>query len=175
MPSNTPSHTLAISEAAEAIDVSIHSLRRWCEWHKAYLSPGANPAAGQPRRLTGVDIEVLRHVRALRSEGLQTVAINEQLAGLTFAEIDTGDHGAGDSEEIVPTDTQEKLQQTPGAIVGPEYLMAIERRFEALEAARQEDRRDRFDQLTMLGIGICIGLLFCAILIGLAWLYGGTP
>ena len=172
MPSNIPSHTLAISEAAETVGVTIHSLRRWCEWHKAHLSPGANPPTGQPRRLTGVDIEVLRHVKALRSEGLQTVAINEQLAGLTFAEIDTGDHSPVDSEEIAPTAAQEKLQQTPGAIVAPEYLMAIERRFEALEAARQEDRRDRFDQLTMLGIGVCFGLLFCAILIGLAWLYG---
>ena len=103
MPSNTPSHTLAISEAAEAIDVSIHSLRRWCEWHSTHLSPGANPPAGQARRLTGVDIEVLRHVKALRSEGLQTVAINEQLAGLTFAEIDTEDSNAGDREEIEPT------------------------------------------------------------------------
>lgn len=173
MPSNTSSQTLAISEAAEAIGVSIHSLRRWCEWHKAHLSPGANPPAGQARRLTGVDIEVLRHVKALRSEGLQTVAINEQLAGLTFAEIDTGDHSPVDSEEIEPTAAQEKLQQTPGPIMAPEYFMAIERRFEALEAAMQEDQRYRFDQLTMLGIGVCIGLLFCAILIGLAWLYGG--
>jgi len=173
MPSNIPSHTLAISEAAEAIDVSIHSLRRWCEWHKAHLSPGANPDPGHARRLTGVDIEVLRHVKALRSEGLQTVAINEQLAGLTFAEIDTSAHGAGDREEIAPTAAQEKLQQTPGPIMAPEYFMSIERRFEALEAARQEDRRDRFDQLTMLGLGVCFGLLFCAILIGLAWLYGG--
>lgn len=122
MPSNTPSHTLAISEAAETVGVTIHSLRRWCEWHKAHLSPGANPDAGQPRRVTCVDVEVLRHVKALRSEGLQTVAINEQLAGLTFAEIDTEDRSASDSEEIAPTAAQEKLQQTPGPIMAPDTL-----------------------------------------------------
>jgi len=175
MPSNIPSHTLAISEAAETIGVTIHSLRRWCEWHMAYLSPGANPVAGQPRRLTGVDIEVLRHVKALRSEGLQTVAINEQLAGLTFAEIDMDGHRAGDNEELATQDAPESPLAPPAAIMASEYFIAIERRFEALEQARQEDRRDRFDQLTMLGIGVCFGLLFCAILIGLAWLYGGSP
>jgi len=50
--------------------------------------------------------------------------------------------------------------------VAPQYLIAIERRFEALE-------RRRFDTVTVLGLGICMGLLFAAILIGLAWLYGG--
>jgi DNA-binding transcriptional MerR regulator len=173
MPSNTPSHTLAISEAAETVGVTIHSLRRWCEWHGAYLSPGANPAAGQARRLTGVDIEVLRHVKALRSAGLQTIAINEQLAGLTFAEIDTEDHGTSDSGEIAPAAAQAGLQQTQGSIVAPEYFMAIERRFEALEAARQEDRRDRLDRLTMIGLGFCGGLLVALIIFVVGWLYGG--
>ena len=58
------------------------------------------------------------------------------------------------------------LGEKPASIVAPEYLMAIERRFEALE-------RRRFDSVTVLGLGICMGLLFAAILIGLAWLYGG--
>ena len=29
--------------------------------------------------------------------------------------------------------------------------------------------------LSAIGLGFGIGLVFCAILIGLAWLYGGTP
>ncbi len=153
------------------LEITPVTLRRWCEYHAEHLSPGANPPAGKARRFTGRDLEVFKHVRSLRAQGLTVSDINEQLQALTFAVVDTDEQSAGDSEEIAPRASQEGLQQTPGPIMAPEYFISIERRFEALEAARQEDRRDRFDRLTMLGLGICIGLLFSVGMIVLGWLY----
>ena len=63
------------------------TLRRWCSYHRQYLSPGANPGEGVTRRFTGRDLEVFKHVRTLRDQGANTEQINEQLKGLTFPEI----------------------------------------------------------------------------------------
>ena len=75
----------------EQLGITPITLRRWCAYHKAHLSPGANPGEGVTRRFTGRDLEVLRHVRSLRDQGLTTEQINEQLKGLTFPEIVPGD------------------------------------------------------------------------------------
>ena len=83
--------TLTPAKAAELVGVEVYTIRRWCDWHAAHLSPGASPGAGALRRLTMRDIEVLRHVRDLRAQGLTTSTINEQLAGVTFPEIEPGD------------------------------------------------------------------------------------
>ncbi len=172
MPSNQSSHTLAVSDAAQAVCVTVHSLRRWCEWHAAHLSLGANPTPGEARRLTGVDIEVLRHVKALRDEGLQTIAINDKLSGLTFAEIDTPANA-----NIAIVDAPDKPDRAPGTIVGQDYMMSIERRFEALQASVNEVRQapvtSQRDGVLMFGVGFIAALLFVVVIIGLAVLYGG--
>jgi len=75
----------------EQLGITPITLRRWCAYHKAHLSPGANPGEGVTRRFTGRDLEVFKHVRSLRDQGLTTEQINEQLNGLTFPEIEPGD------------------------------------------------------------------------------------
>jgi DNA-binding transcriptional MerR regulator len=160
MPTQQPDQTFTPNEAAIMLGTAAHNVRRWTEYHAAHLSPLATPPPGQARRYNGRDIEVLKHVKALRSQGLTVPVINEQLAGLTFAEIDTS---AADSVTIASVGSQEGVQQAPGVIVA---LQAIEQRIDAIE-------RKRLDTVTAIGIGICIGLLFAAILISLAWLYGG--
>jgi len=155
---------------AELLDIKPLTLRRWCEYHAEHLSPSTNPPSGQSRRFTDKDIEVLKHIKHLRSQGFNTAIINERLAGLTFAEVITDerteDDSAGDSEALASVSPQEGLQQAPGVIVA---LQAMQRQIDGLQQAN----RRRFDSITILGVGICIGLLFAAILIGLAWLYGG--
>jgi len=167
MPVQQPAQTFTPNEAAQIVGTAAHNVRRWTEYHATHLSPLATPSPGQARRYNGRDLEVLKHVRSLRAQGLTVAVINEQLAGLTFAEIDTN---SADSEELAPVAAQEGLQQAPALIVA---LEAMQRQIDGIQQARQEDRRARVDQLTMLGLGVCFGLLFCAILIGLAWLYGG--
>ena len=166
MPSKLPSHTLAVSEAAEAVGVTIHSLRRWCEWHATHLTPGANPTPGHARRLSGVDIEVLRHVKSLRDEGLQTIAINEHLATLTFAEIDNLDqtNTALESSPALP----DAPHATPAPIVAQDYYLSVERRLVALERSWQPST------ITALGIGFLAACMLFLLLIGLAVAYGGV-
>lgn len=72
----------------EQLGITPITLRRWCAYHREYLSPGANPGEGVTRRFTGRDLSVLTHVRSLRDQGLTTEQINEQLRTLTFPEIE---------------------------------------------------------------------------------------
>jgi DNA-binding transcriptional MerR regulator len=146
------------------------TLRRWCEYHAKNLSTSANPRAGKARRLTGRDLEGLKHVRALPAQGLTVAAINEQLQALTFAVVDTDEPSAGDSKEIASTAAQEESPSTQMFVM---VVLDLQRRFDAMEQARQEDRRKRIDTVSAMGLGCVGGLLFCAILILLAWLYGG--
>ena len=88
MTNNSELSPLTPHEASEQVGVGVQSIRRWCEWHASHLSPGANPGQGMPRRLEGRDIEVLRVVKDLRFQGLQTEAINEQLKGTVFPVVD---------------------------------------------------------------------------------------
>ena len=96
----------------EQLGITPITLRRWCAYHKAHLSPGANPGEGVTRRFTGRDLEVLRHVRSLRDQGLNTEQINEQLAGLTFPEIEPGDQA--DNEQTA-LEASPASQEGPGA------------------------------------------------------------
>ena len=152
------------------LEITPVTLRRWCEYHAEHLSAGANPPAGKARRFTGRDLEVFKHVRSLRAQGLTVADINEQLAGLTFAVVDTNEQSAADSEELASVGSQEGLQQTPGVIVA---LEAMQRQIDTIQQAAQHANGRRFDTVTVLGIGICIGLLFAVGMIVLAWLYGG--
>ena len=167
MPIQQPDQTFAPNEAAQLVGTAAHNVRRWTEYHSAHLSPLATPTPGQARRYNGRDIEVLKHVKALRAQGLTVPVINEQLAGLTFAEIDTT---APDSEAIAPTTAPGELQSTQALIMVVESLRS---EVNAIQQARQEERHNRIDTVTAIGLGLCMGLLFAAILIGLAWLYGG--
>lgn len=175
MPSNKNSHTFAVSEAAAAVGASVHSLRRWCEWHAPHLSSGANPTSGQARRLDRRDIEVLRYVKAQRDEGLQTLAINKQLKGLTFAVIDKPSTG---EQQIDEPAALEGLGDAPSDIVVSSAINAIEtlnRRVEALETIRQTPAPvvAQRDATVAFGLGFVAALLFVLLIVGLAVLYGG--
>ena len=163
--------TLSLSEAAESVGVKPVTFRRWADLHGAYLSASAHPPVGQARRFDSRDLEVLRTVKSYRDQGISTAIINDRLAGLTFASVidneiaeDTTGPGA-DSTELASVSAQETPGQTQALIM---VVQGVESRIAAVE------RLQRQGYVTAIGLGICIGLLFCAILIGLAWLYGGT-
>lgn len=170
MPVQQSSQTFTPNEAAIMVGTAAHNVRRWTEYHSAHLSPLATPPPGQARRYNGRDVEVLKHVKALRSQGLTVPVINEQLSGLTFAEIDndTGSSSSmnGDSEELAPTTAQEGLQQAQAQAL----VMVVESLRSEVKAI-QEARR--FDAVGLVGLGIVIGLVFATMFIALASLYGG--
>lgn len=134
-------------DTANALGITPATLRRWCEYHAAYLSSGANPLAGQARRFSGRDLEVLRHCKQLRAQGLTVANINEQLAGLTFAEIDT------DAAPIAP---ESLLAIQEGQHSGPGLIVVVddhETRLALLEASVSEDRHRQRDGVVMFTAG----------------------
>ncbi len=159
---------------AELLDIKPLTLRRWCEYHAEHLSPGTNPPSGQARRFTDKDIEILKHIKHLRSQGFNTATINAQLAGLTFAEVITDERSEGDSvpdsEAIASVASQEGLQSTQALIM---VVQDLQRQIDAIQQANQQANRNRLDSVTLLGVGVCIGLLFAVGMILLAWVYGG--
>ena len=152
---------------AELLGIKPLTLRRWCEYHAEHLSPGTNPPSGQARRFTDKDIEILKHVKHLRSQGFNTATINAQLAGLTFAEVVTAERSeddGGDSEELAPLASPGELQ-SPQALVM--VVESLQRQIDGIQQAR------RFDAVGLVGLGIVIGLVFATMFIALASLYGG--
>jgi hypothetical protein len=128
--------------------VNVHTLRRWCALHAAYLSPGANPNANQSgdapaasRWLTDRDIEVLRTVAQLRADGESTVAINDRLAGMTFAVVVHEDNGADNSSNdnvdnlVIAATLPQNAQDAPESTFLPTVaLSSIQSRQDATDA-----------------------------------------
>lgn len=163
----TEQRTFTLAHSAEMIGIKAATLRRWADYHSEYLSTTAKPLAGQPRRFTSRDIEILKYVVDLRSQGLTVGDINSQLRLMTFPDVDTTEDVAGsgeDSTELAPVASQERLQQSPGVVVAME---AMQRQIDGLQQAR------RFDAVGFVGLGIVIGLVFATMFIALASLYGG--
>ena len=163
MPIQQPDQTFTPNEAAQLVGTAAHNVRRWTEYHSAHLSPLATPPPGQARRYNGRDVEVLKHVKALRIQGLTVPVINEQLSGLTFAEIDTDEQSAGDSEELAPVTSQEGLQQAPALLM---VVQDLQRQIDGIQQSRR-------DNVTWFGLGFLVaGFLFLGMVL-LSWLYGG--
>ena len=150
---------------AEILGITPVTLRRWCDYHGAHLSTGANPPAGQARRFNGRDLEVLKTVKQLREQGLTVASTNDQIGKLTFAEIDTTDPQPDQPQALAAV--QESAHNALAPTVAQDYIITVERRVGALE-------RRRLDNVTAIGLGFVGGLLFAAILIGLAALYGSN-
>ena len=113
---------------------------------------------------------MLKHIKHLRSQGFSTAIINERLAGLTFAEIDT-DSTSTIATEIAPQNAPDGLQQAPGVLVA---LEAMRSEIDAIRAVANEGKRIQRDAIYLIAIGIVIGLLFAVGMILLAWLYSGA-
>lgn len=163
MSEHTPHNT------ADTLGITPFTLRRWCDYHAAYLSPSANPPAGQARRFTGRDLEVLKHVKSLRAQGLTVARINEQLAPLTFAEIDNSEQ-ATDLVEA-PQDAQTAQDRTDSALAVRVALVDLERLIDAKLEAIQQAKEPSFTMGLLLGV-VGMGIIFLVGL-GLAVLYGG--
>lgn len=124
------------NEMAEQLDITPHTLRRWCAYHGAYLSPGANPPTGQARRFTGRDLEVLKQAKLLREGGLTVAAINKQLGTLTFTEIDT-EEDIEETTEAQP-DNSLAVKNDVALMLTVQAIQAHDRRLDAMETSLKE-------------------------------------
>jgi hypothetical protein len=103
----------------------------------------------------------MKHIKSLRDDGISVNLINEQLAGLTFAEIDTDPSTA--EHQLAQPPTQTGADAAPGMIVAPDYLMYLERRVDAVEQARREDKQQRRDRWWWWVAGLVCGLGLAAV------------
>lgn len=72
------------AQIAEIFDVSPNTVRNWARWHGEYLDDSATPGPGATRLFSGRDMQVLKAINQLRSQGLTTDEINARLAVMTF-------------------------------------------------------------------------------------------
>jgi hypothetical protein len=111
---------------------------------------------------------VLRHVKALRDEGLQTIAINEQLATLTFAEIDTSEQAAS-AVALAPT-APDAPTATPAPLLVLDDLQTLIR---AIQQGNQTTQPTQRDFVVGLALGFLVACALFLLLLLLAVLYGG--
>jgi hypothetical protein len=161
--------------------VNVHTLRRWCALHAAYLAPDANPNANHnedapaaSRWLTDQDIEVLRTVVQLRADGESTAAINAKLAEMTFAvvvhEDDKVDNPPNDKVDnlVIASTLPQNAQDAPESTFLPTVALlsgiqshqdATDARIEAIErrldAQAAESRSRQQFGITMLVLASC--------------------
>jgi DNA-binding transcriptional MerR regulator len=157
------------AEVAALVGAPVHSIRRWCEYHKEHLSELASPEPGQARRLTSRDIEVLRAVKALRDQGMTVPVINERLQELSFGEINS-DPDSIPNSAVVPLAVQDNpdqvetsfvvLEKTLTAVVGP-----LAARVEALERSSAEEAKQRRDVWLAFGAGVLLTAIFFLIIV----------
>lgn len=157
---NPLQQTFTPSEAARRLDTGAHNVRRWAEWHAEHLSQAANPGQDRPRRFTLRDIEVLRSVKALREQGLQTDTINQQLAQITFAIVDTPGPVEGPPDAL---EAHTALTAPIQALV--QALAPFDARLAKLEARR-------FD-VASFAYGVIVAGIFFLLLLMLAVLFRG--
>ena len=159
------------ADIAKECGVSVGTVRNWCADYAEFLSPRANPNDGN-RLLNERDLEICRYIAGLRKEGMSKPQIILRLRETSFGHVDTEQPIANPIEPLQSQQEslQEGLQQAPGVIVA---LEAMQRQIDAIQQAAQQADRRRFDPVTSIGLGFVGGLLFCAILIMLAWLYSG--
>lgn len=152
-----PTEIFTPAQAATLIGgVDASSIRRWCGWHAAHLSPTANPSLGVQRQLSAQDVETLREVKRLRVAGLTTPAINAQLSGRTFAVVETPASAPaaqdGPGTELVPIPAQIDVQALTALLQGQQTQ---------LDDLRASQRSGAV--LFVLGVGL--GVILCAALI----------
>lgn len=163
----TTDETYQPAQVAALLGVNVGTIRRWTTAHSARLSHSAAPVPGGRRKLTALDMEVLRAVRDLRDKGLTVEAINARLGGMTFA-------------VPISTEAAQTAPDAPGDDLAPivaQYDVAtltapIMARLEAIERAQAASDAARRHWLVAFALGmIAMGVLILIVL-GLYWLGG---
>ena len=101
------------TEAAKECNVTLNTIRNWCKDYGAFLSPGATVASGQ-REFTPHDLEVLKYIALLRSEGMQKGAIVQRLGETTFPEVAPRGWPDGTPTNTNAVETVPASQEGPG-------------------------------------------------------------
>ncbi len=166
------------ADVAKECRVSVGTVRNWCSDYAAMLSPGANPSDGN-RVLNERDLEICRYVSTLRKEGMSKPQIILRLRETSFGHIDAEEPTDNSivGLQSLQESPQQPLESTALTVVPQDYLIALEHRFEAMEAAIKETKqtehkllRDAVFLVLAGAVGALVIVLIIVVLMGL--LYG---
>ena len=103
-------------QAAEALQTTSTTIRRWSDWFSSHLAAGAAPGQGQRREFTEADIRTLRRAKALLARGLTREQVNSQLAVITpeEAEPEPDEPARDEAPGAAQDEAQERAQSTAG-------------------------------------------------------------
>jgi len=152
------------ADIAKECGVSVGTVRNWCSEYAEFLSAGANPSDGN-RLLNERDLEICRYIVSLRKQGMSKPQIILRLRETTFGHLDT------EQPIVKPIEALQSLQEGHHDVLAPivvsDYLIAIERRFEALEQFRQTPAPSLRDGVVMFAAGFVCALVFVLLLLAL--------
>lgn len=125
------------TQAARLLNIAPSSIRNYTHnpAFSAFFSPGATPAPGAARVLSGSDLRVLRFIASQTSAGSTLVEVAERLAN-------------GEHKDLPPLDAAPQQEQQPLALALVGQLDAAHNRETALlrELAETKERLARAEQ-----------------------------
>lgn len=133
-----------VTQAARAVEVSGTTIRNWSRTYSEYLSPSANPAAGQPREYTVDDLAVFSTIAVLREQLVTTEDIHAVLdSGRRLEAMRPSVEESAVDEHIIDQGPQAAVAEAQAAVAAAERAITIyEDRVTTLEtrAAHLVDR-----------------------------------
>lgn len=172
--------TYQVKSASSLVGVSASSIRAWCSTFAEFLSATANPGSDQPRVFTDHDIGVFQRIQELRTvHNLTYEQIADRLRKDGTAQLQpyvdaTAQPTAPHTAPQLPTSHQEAPQQPQTAIemyvgmIG--HLSSLQTHIDGLQQRIDSQEKDRTGRVTLFAVGVLVGLLVAAILIGAVWL-----
>jgi DNA-binding transcriptional MerR regulator len=158
------------AQVARQANVSVQSVRNWTRDYSEFLSPQARGEHG-PRLFNDADVELLLAIASLRRSGVPPAEVPERLRDKSappIVDIDV---------EASPQQSTETLKKaTDGALALHMAHNTLKTRVEAvearLEAQATEAKAAARDRMTMLVLGIVLGVV---LVIALQLLALGMP
>lgn len=153
------------AQIAEMFDVSANTVRNWARWHGEHLDDAATPALGATRLFSARDVEVLKRVNELRTQGLTTDEINERLAGMRFAVV-TEDSAEVETEFSPPAPTEsaadELLPVLRDVVDQRSRLDTIDTRTNEIDARLRKIEKEAND---WRGVALVLGIAFAIVFV----------
>lgn len=158
------------ADIAKECNVSVGTVRNWCNEYAEFLSAGANPADGD-RKLSDRDLEVCKYIAQLRKEGMSKPQIALRLRETSFGTIEPPEaptEKPTEALQTLQTSLQTTVEPASAAQLPIVALDAINKRIDAIETASQAKTLQFGVSMFALGfIAACVLFLIIVVLISI--------
>lgn len=157
-----------VSSAAAVVGVSPSTLRNWLRQYAKHLSDGATPPPGQDRVLNDSDVAKLQYVKAQRDLLRDYPDIAKDLEAMP------ADEAIMPYIDVTPTTP---VAAPPPALQQPAIStelvqalrMIVERQDGDLQRQIDELRQTQIERYQNFVLGILVGIVLTAVVLGLLW------